>query len=164
MKKFLLLTLLLAGMGTLSAQVSPNALGVRLGGSNGFGSEISYQMAMGSSNRLQLDLGLHSNRAADAFKVTGTYQWVKPLQNDFSWYYGFGAGVGYVDFDNQFDADNNGTVLLSVEGILGIEYSLANSAGIPLQLALDFNPNINLLNDYYDDFDLDLALSIRWMF
>lgn len=166
MKNILLGCFLLLGYYSHS-QISEHALGLRSGGSNAFGTEITYQKGLNGINRIQVDLGLHRINAAQAFKLTGTYQWVKPLENDFRWFYGFGAGIGYVDFDNSIPlikAENFGTTLLSVEGIVGVEYSLARSAGIPLQLALDFNPNLNLFNDYYDDFDFDLALSVRWMF
>lgn len=167
MKKLLLSCVLLIGMGGLKAQMSENAIGLRFGGGNGFGNEITYQRALSAINRVQLDLGARRGNASQLFKISGTYQWVKPLQNDFQWFYGVGAGFAYVDFDKSIPiitAEDYGTSLLTLEGIVGIEYSLANTAGIPLQIALDLNPNINLLNDYYDDFDLDLALSVRWMF
>ncbi len=167
MKKLILVLVLGLGSFGLSAQVSDHALGLRFGGSNGLGTEITYQKAMGAANRLQLDLGLRSSRAADAFKLSGTYQWVKPIKNDFYWFYGGGAGLGYVDFDNSISnvlAEDYGALVLSVEGIVGVEYNLANIAGVPIQLALDFNPNLNLLNDYFEDFDLDLAFSARWQF
>lgn len=79
MKKVILLCFVAIGFAlNASAQdISPNALGLRLGDSDGFGAEISYQRALGSkNNRLELDLGWRSNNNYDAFKLTGLYQWV----------------------------------------------------------------------------------------
>ena len=56
-KNFLVLAIVLAGFFTAQAQVNPHAIGLRFGGGTAFGGELSYQMGMGSSNRLELDLG-----------------------------------------------------------------------------------------------------------
>lgn len=52
MKKVILLCFVAIGFAlNASAQdISPNALGLRLGDSDGFGAEISYQRALGSKN------------------------------------------------------------------------------------------------------------------
>jgi hypothetical protein len=42
---------------TQAQEISKNAIGLRLGDSGGFGTEITYQRALGSNNRLELDLG-----------------------------------------------------------------------------------------------------------
>ncbi|WP_421753299.1 hypothetical protein [Croceimicrobium sp.] len=160
------LLLLTIGFTGYAQQISPNALGLRLGGSNGFGTEVSYQRKLSNMNRLQVDLGLKDNRAVDAILITANYQWVKPLNAlspDFQWFYGAGGGLGFVDYDNVPLEDDGKTVLV-VEGIFGLEYSFLNVADLPLQIALDVNPAVNLLNDAFDDFDLDLALSLRWQF
>jgi hypothetical protein len=41
---------------TQAQEISKNAIGLRLGDSGGFGTE-TYQRALGSNNRLELDLG-----------------------------------------------------------------------------------------------------------
>ena len=81
MKKILLtFGLLVTTILTINAQdISENAIGLRFGGGNGAGGEITYQKALGSNNRLEIDLGL-ANEFAD-FKATGLYQWVWSLED-----------------------------------------------------------------------------------
>jgi hypothetical protein len=60
MKKiFLTVAIALGGFALMNAQeISKNAIGLRLGDSDGFGAEVSYQRAVGDDNRLEFDLGL----------------------------------------------------------------------------------------------------------
>lgn len=118
MKKILLLAAFVAGgfMSTQAQEISDNALGLRLGGANGFGAEVSYQRAVGSNNnRLEFDLGWRNDKNFDAFKLVGLYQWVWNIEGGFNWYAGAGAGVGSVsdnrDFDNDFHDHNDGAFL-----------------------------------------------------
>jgi hypothetical protein len=147
----------------LSAQnISEYALGLRLGDSDGFGAEISYQKSIGRYNRAEFDLGWRDSRDFDAFKLTGVYQWVHQLDGNFNWYYGVGGGLGSVDFDYPgFDEDNDGLFVFAA-GDIGIEYDF----DIPLLLSLDFRPEIGLIGyDGFDnDFDFDIALGIRYQF
>ena len=70
MIKVLLTAIMLVGLAFSSeAQTfSKNSIGLRLGDNDGFGGEISYQRALSSNNRLELDLG---------YKIINT--------NDISW-------------------------------------------------------------------------------
>jgi hypothetical protein len=69
MKKLFLVAIALVGFTfTSNAQeISSNALGLRLGDSDGFGAEISYQHALGSNNRLEVDLGWRDSNNYDGF-------------------------------------------------------------------------------------------------
>jgi hypothetical protein len=145
----------------LSAQdISPNAIGLRLGDSNGFGTEISYQRALSDNNRLEFDLGWRSGNNFDGFKLTGLYQWVWNLDGNFDWYAGVGGGLA------SFDDDNYGSdSFIFAAGDIGIEYSFE----IPLQISLDFRPEFGFGNNYdnnYDnsDLDFDIGLGIRYLF
>jgi len=83
---------------------SKQALGLRLGGSNGLGYEISYQRALNDVNRWQFDLGARSNDEVNIFKLSGTYQWVNNLSDlalGFNWFYGAGGGIGAKDSDRS---------------------------------------------------------------
>ena len=156
MKKLIgLLTIAL--LMTLSAQsqsISENALGLRLGDNNGFGGEISYQRYLKESNRLEFDLGWRSSDNVDAFKLVGLYQWVMPLDGDFHWYVGAGAGLG------SFDSDVSDGTFALVAGNIGIEYDF----DIPLLLSLDIRPELGFNSKYSDDLDMDIALGIRYQF
>ncbi|TYA78660.1 hypothetical protein [Seonamhaeicola marinus] len=162
MKKIFLLTLALIGFTfTSNAQeIADNAIGLRLGDANGFGAEVSYQRALGESNRLELDLGWRNGNNYDGFKLAGLYQWVKHLDGDFNWYFGAGGGIGSYSI-NTPGADVTDTFAFAA-GDIGIEYSF----DIPLLLSLDFRPEIGFGDDLYDnnDLDFDIALGIRYQF
>lgn len=80
---------------TLNAQdISKNALGLRLGDSDGFGAELSYQRDLSKNNRLEFDLGWRDGKNYDGFKLAGLYQWVWNIDSGFNWYAGFGGGIG----------------------------------------------------------------------
>lgn len=158
MKKLIFLAVLSLGfMATSQAQeISPNAIGLRLGDSDGFGAEISYQRALGSNNRLELDLGWRDSDHVDAFKLTGLYQWVWSLEGNFNWYAGAGGGLG--SYDNN-DIDDSGAFFF-VAGDVGIEYNF----DIPLMLSLDIRPELGFTDNYRDGLDLDIALGVRYQF
>jgi hypothetical protein len=165
MKKLFLSAFMLMGLAfsTQAQDISKNALGLRLGDNDGFGGEISYQRGLGSNNRLELDLGWRNSKHVDAIKVVGLYQWVWNIDGGFNWYAGVGGGIGSWRYDGPGDPDPDGGTFLLAAGDIGIEYNF----DIPLQLALDFRPEIYFAdnrNDFddYDSFGPDIALSIRY--
>ncbi len=140
--------------------ISKNAIGLRLGDSDGFGTEVSYQRALGENNRLEVDLGWRSSKDFDAFRLTGLYHWVWVLDGNFNWYAGVGGGVAQADFGNDFEGyDNDSETYFYAAGDIGIEYNF----DIPLMLSLDFRPEFGF-GDFNDDLDLDIALGIRYQF
>ncbi|TXN35633.1 hypothetical protein FVB32_13725 [Flagellimonas hymeniacidonis] len=146
-----------------SAQdISEHALGLRLGDSDGFGAEISYQKSIGRYNRAEFNLGWRDSRQFDAFKLSGVYQWVHQLDGNFNWYYGVGGGLGSVEFEQVPNGDDNDGLFVFAAGDIGVEYNF----DIPLLLSLDFRPEIGILGyDGFDnDFDFDIALGIRYQF
>ncbi|WP_420322659.1 hypothetical protein [Flagellimonas sp.] len=147
----------------MSAQdISEHALGLRLGDSDGFGAEISYQKSIGRYNRAEFDLGWRDSRNFDAFKLAGIYQWVHQLDGNFNWYYGVGGGLGSVDFEPGLNVEDEDGLFVFAAGDIGVEYNF----DIPLLLSLDFRPEIGILGyDGFDnDFDFDIALGIRYQF
>ena len=167
MKKLILSACMIVAMAfTASAQeISPNALGLRIGDNDGFGGELSYQRAMGSNNRLELDLGWRNSEHYDALKITGLYQWVWNIDGGFNWYAGVGAGLGTFDGDKKYFADsrydkNSGTFAL-LAGDIGIEYLF----DFPLQISLDLRPELYFGGKYRtDNFAPDIALGLRYRF
>ncbi|WP_461533141.1 hypothetical protein [Sinomicrobium sp.] len=158
MKKFMLFTTVLFGFmaSSFAQEISTNALGLRLGDSDGFGAEISYQRHLSSNNRIEADLGWRNSKHVDAFKLTALYQWVWNLEGNFNWYAGVGGGLGSYDHSK---ADVSGTFLFAA-GDIGIEYDF----DIPLILSLDFRPELGFTDEYRDGLDLDIALGIRYQF
>lgn len=160
-KTFFLLVLLFSGMCTVSAQsISPNAIGLRVGDNDGFGTEVNYQRALGDTNRLELGLGWRDAENFNAYRLTGIYQWVWNLDGNFNWYAGAGAAVGSFDFDSNSGYDDDSSLFVNAAGNIGIEYDF----NFPLLLSLDFRPEIGLVNDVDDSFEFDIALGIRYQF
>ncbi len=163
MKKIFLSILATAGLIiSMNAQnISDNAIGLRLGDSDGFGAEVSYQKALGDINRLELDLGWRDSKSTSGFKLAGIYQWIWNLDGNFNWYAGVGGGVGSYSIDLPSNQDETDTFLFAA-GNVGIEYDF----DIPLLISLDFRPEIGFGDDLYDnnDLDFDIALGIRYQF
>lgn len=162
MKKLFLLSIALVGF-TLTSnaqEIANNALGLRLGDSDGFGAEISYQRALTQDTRLELDLGWRDGNNYDGFKLSGLHQWVFPLDGNFNWYVGAGGGLGSFSV-NTPNNDVTDTFFFAA-GDIGIEYNF----DIPLLLSLDFRPEIGFGDDAYNnnDLDFDIALGIRYQF
>lgn len=158
MKKIILVVALFIGaIVSVNAQsISKNALGVRLGDSDGFGAEVSYQLGLGGNNRLEFDLGWRSGKSYDGFKLAGLYQWVMNIDGGFNWYVGAGGGLGSYSFDsNQIDDET----FIFAAGDIGIEYNF----DIPLLVSLDFRPELGFGN-FSDDVDFDIALGLRYQF
>ncbi|KOS04990.1 hypothetical protein AM493_02250 [Flavobacterium akiainvivens] len=166
MRKLFLSAFMLLGL-AFAAQAQDggrNALGLRLGDNDGFGGEISYQRLLGDNNRLELDLGWRNSNNYDAFKLAALYQWVWNIEGGFNWYAGVGGGLGTWSYDydgpGSNDFDDDGTFIF-VAGDIGIEYNF----DIPLQLSLDFRPELYFNDDYRgDNFGPDIALGIRFKF
>lgn len=139
--------------------ISDNAIGLRLGGSDGVGAEVSYQRALGGNNRLELDLGWRSDSRFDAFKLAALYQWVWNIDGGFNWYVGAGGGLGSVDSHRDRYEDET---FLFLAGNIGIEYNF----NIPLMLSLDVRPEFGFYKDrsVLNDFSPDIALGIRYQF
>lgn len=160
-KLFLVLITFVGFIATSNAQnIAENAIGLRLGDSDGMGAEVSYQRALGDNNRLELDLGWRNGNDYDGFKLTALYQWVFGLDGNFNWFVGAGGGLGSFDGKEAFNGIND--TFFYAAGDIGIEYSF----DIPLLLALDLRPEIGFGNDALNnnDLDFDIAFSIRYQF
>lgn len=171
MKK-LILSIIAVGCLLLTAnaqEIADNAIGLRLGGSDGFETAISYQHALGENNRLEVDLGWQNSKKRDGFKIAGLYQWVWQIDGNLNWYAGPGGGLGSYNHEiNIYDDDDvvrkveGSNTFLFVAGDIGIEYNF----DFPLLLSLDVRPEIGFGDDIYDnnDLDFDIALGLRYQF
>ncbi len=155
MKKVIVLLALMIASLIQAQSISKHALGLRLGDNDGFGGEISYQRALGTSNRLEVDFGWRNSKETDAFKLMGLYQWIWNLDGNFNWYAGGGGGISFLNSENS--TKNN----LILAGNLGIEYGF----DIPLLLSLDIRPEIYIGDRIGTrNFGPDIALGIRYQF
>jgi hypothetical protein len=160
-KTFILFVFAAIGLAA-TAQINPHALGLRFGGTGAFGTEISYQGKISSSNRLEGDLGFYLHPHYSAVGLTGIYQWVWDIDGGFNWFLGVGGQIGSWDYDHDYYHNDNAGVWLSAMGQIGLEYQFSE---IPFQLGVDLRPVVGLVNPYYDDgFNLDLGVSFRYIF
>jgi len=167
MKKLILSGIILIGLAfTAQAQeISKNALGLRLGDNGGFGTEITYQRALGGNNRLELDLGWrnrknfnHNGYDDDAIKLAGLYQWVMNIDSGFNWYVGVGGGLGTYSYNNNNEHFND--TFAFAAGDIGIEYNF----DIPLLISLDFRPEFGGNGYYKNNYGSDVAVGIKYQF
>ena len=177
MKKLILLAMLIGAALSAEAQkgkhFSKNAIGIRLAGSfDGRGADVSYQRAVLTNNRLEFNLGVrNNNKEIDAVKLAALFQWVFNIEGGFNWYVGAGGGLGsykraynkyYYDNDYYYNngyPDDKG-VFVFVAGDIGLEYNF----DIPLQIAVDFRPEIGS-NQFYDDtIGADVGIAVRYRF
>jgi hypothetical protein len=144
----------------VNAQLPKHAIGLRLGGGEGFGTELSYQHGLNDKNRLEFDLGMRSNKLYNAWGVTGLYHWVWNIQPGFNWYAGAGARIGSWTWDSvNYLGTENGGLFLSGAGNIGIEYTLP----IKIQFALDARPEFGLIA-IGDSFRTNVSISVRYQF
>lgn len=157
MKTIIISAALLIGLGfaAKAQEISKNAIGLRLGNNNGFGAEISYQRALSKNNRLEADFGWRNNDNVSAFKLTGIYQWIWEIDNNFNWYAGAGAGLG------SWSAPTNNGSFVYVAGNVGVEY---NFEEIPLLISIDYRPEFGGNGYFENNYGSDIALGIRYKF
>lgn len=153
MKRILLVTLAVIGLYSANAQRVDRTIGVRLGNGYATSVEFSYQHPLAPTRRLEFDASSAFGTNWVSIGATGLHQWVFNIENGFQWYLGIGASIGntftdyeYYDYYNGYGKVKNErqsyfTMALNPNG--GVEYCFKN---IPLQLAVDARPNINLLN------------------
>lgn len=155
MKKFLLTTVLFCLISFSFAQDYNTGIGLRGGFSNGL--TVKHFV----SNKAALE-GILSTRW-HGFEITGLYEIHNRAFNvdRLNWYFGAGAHVGFWDGNRTKWADEDRSYTVGgLDGILGIEY---NIKAIPLNISLDWKPQLNFIG--YSGFWADGgAISIRYIF
>ena len=153
MKKIIIAIVAVFAMST-AANAQLSGIGVRLGGGQGYGAELSTLWNFG--NRVEIDLGWNSDEGYTGFSLTGIYQWQGEIGSGFGWFAGVGARLAYWNWEVTDDSD----IALGLAGQAGLEYKFS---AIPIQLSLDIRPCFWLIPDT----DLhwgDIALGIRYTF
>jgi len=139
MKKLILFVALIGIAAVAGAQVSSNALGVRLyGGDKYDGVELSYQKGLNDRNRLELDASFGFKSDDTRVALYAIYHWDWKIVGGFNWYIGPGASVMYDNFEG------NRQVNVGLGGQIGLEY---NFRDLPLLVSLDARPMWDFLGD-----------------
>ena len=157
MKSIFLFTIALFGFvfTTTAQEIAENAIGLRLGDSRGLGAEISYQRAFLENNRLELDFGFKNGNDYNGIKAVALFQWIKPIQGDFNWYFGGGVGFSSYKHDGYGNNDYRDSSILVVSDV-GVEYKF----DFPLLLSLDVRPELGNHEDNNGNSDLDLDFDV----
>ena len=161
MKK-LLLTLALVVCAFIYVDAQPRAIGANLG----YGASFSYQHNLGEANFLDVNVDLPFFAGIGA---TVTYDWVDPFnapvpwqyKGSWTWYLGVGAAGGFYGLFQ--DVDWKGAYV-GVAGQVGIAYDF----WFPLQLSLDYRPNIGVHFGEHVGFNdhgfYGISLGVRYRF
>ena len=64
--------------------------------------------------------------------------------NVLQWYYGGGGYLGFVKSYNANTEKNETNTNFGAQGVLGLDYKFAN---LPLNLSLDWKPELNIISD-----------------
>lgn len=151
-KTFLIATLLLACVSTISAQHYKTGIGARVGFFNG----VSAKTFVSPNNAIE---GIVNFRW-DGVIVTGLYEWQKPIPAapGFDYFLGVGAHIG---FFNNYKWDKDDSVVAGVDVLAGIEYTFPTA---PFTIALDYKPAFNFIGDNHiwaDGLGLSFRFNIR---
>jgi hypothetical protein len=144
MKKFLFVLLFAAALAivnTASAQEYKTALGVRLSSSAAMvNNSISLKHFLTETSAIEALFSF-----GDPVALGALYEVHKPFSTDgIQWYYG---GGGYISFGKTYNvakARNESDVQFGAQGVLGLDYKFVN---LPLNLSLDWKPELNLVSD-----------------
>lgn len=150
------------------AQVANHSVGLRYGTVFGLGTEASYQHALTTDKRVELDLGYNSNyeyihdlrQDYNSWALAGFYQWIwklEKLDDKLNWYAGPGAKIGFWSSSQKYDSKYNNGIFLLAAGDIGIEYSLPGG----IQFALDARPEIGIYNH---GSGVSIGFAVRYQF
>jgi hypothetical protein len=153
MKKFLLIISVIFSMTSgLQAQDYENAVGLRLGPSNG----VSFKHFFTTNDAAE---GILTARWG-GFNLTGLVErHTSALKTD-GLYFFYGAGAHFGSFNNSWFNDTSNHLVIGIDGILGFEYVFSE---IPVNVSLDWKPGINLIG-YTGFWSDEIAFTARYTF
>lgn len=144
MKKIILVCLIVAGisaMQTVSAQYYKTALGVRLSSSNAMqNNSISIKQFINETTAIE---GLLT--FGDPLAFGALIEFHKPISaSGLTYFYGAGGYIGFVKTVNVTTQKTSTEPNFGTQGIIGLDYKFAN---VPLNLSLDWKPELNIVPD-----------------
>ena len=144
MKKIISISLIvaiLAFTNSVSAQAYKTGIGVRLS---------SAQAMVNNSITLKHFLNEKSAIEAlfsfgDPLSLGALYEIHKPFSSEgLQWFYGGGGYIGFVKTYNPNKNKNETDANFGAMGVVGLDYKFAN---LPLNISLDWKPELNLVSD-----------------
>lgn len=141
MKKVLATLFLSAIIITASAQDYKTAIGLRLSSSQAIvNNSVSLKHFLNETTAIE---GLLT--FGDPLAISGLVEIHKPVgASGIKWFYGGGAYVGFLKTYDPNKDRNETDVHFGAQGVIGLDYKFAN---IPLNLSLDWKPELNLVSD-----------------
>jgi hypothetical protein len=144
MKKTLCFVLLISGFcfaTTVSAQDYKTALGVRLSSSSAMvNNSISLKHFLNEKTAVEALFSF-----GDPLALGALVEMHKPLgTSGIQWFYGGGGYIAFVKTYNTTKAKDETDVNFGAQGVIGMDYKFAN---IPLNLSLDWKPELNIVGD-----------------
>jgi hypothetical protein len=137
----LLAVLFIGGLQRAAAQDYHTALGVRLSSASAaVNNSISIKHFINERTAIE---GLFS--FGDPIALGALVEFHKPLSADgLKWFYGAGGYLSFVKTYNPNKQRNESDPNFGAQGIVGLDYKFANA---PLNLSLDWKPELNIISD-----------------
>lgn len=144
MKKIIAAALLILVSGTVynaSAQEYKTALGVRLSSSNAMqNNSVSFKQFISDKTAIEALFTF-----GDPLALGALLEFHKPLNPaGLTWFYGGGGYIGFVKKLNTNTGKEGTDPNFGAQGVIGLDYKFTN---IPLNISLDWKPELNLVND-----------------
>ncbi len=144
MKKIISVSLFLAAIAfttTVSAQSYKTAVGVRLSSSQAMvNNSISLKHFLNERSAIEALFSF-----GDPLAIGALYEVHKPFSSEgLQWFYGGGGYLGFVKSWNPNKNRNETDVNVGAQGVVGLDYKFTN---LPLNLSLDWKPELNLVSD-----------------
>jgi hypothetical protein len=144
MKKIIVASLLVAALAfghSASAQQYNNALGVRLSSAQAtVNNSISFKHFLNERSAIEALFSF-----GDPLAIGALYEVHKPFSSEgLQWFYGGGGYLGFIKTYDPVKNSHSTDASFGAMGVLGLDYKFAN---IPLNLSLDWKPELNLVSD-----------------
>ena len=144
MKKIISISLFIVAITfttTASAQAYKTGVGMRLSSAQAMvNNSISLKHFMNERAAIEVLFSF-----GDPLAIGALYEIHKPFSTEgLQWFYGGGGYLGFVKTWNPNKNKNETDVNVGAMGVLGLDYKFVN---LPLNLSLDWKPELNLVSD-----------------
>lgn len=164
MKKLLLFTSIIMFTSFSYAQSYKSGIGLKslsAGGGPFGGAGVNFKTFIGGSSALDMTFGGGSNHLAGQL----LYEWQRETgwASGLDWYVGLGGtlGVWSTSYAWGDDYPYSGGFFLGADAVIGLDFNLQPTVGIPIDLAVDFGPSVGVINSR--GFGFNGSLAVRYI-